>query len=525
MTVARSGSAALAVAACLIAASFIVTRGRAPTPWPDAQLYASIARSLQIDGSGVPSTTWFSPSAVDHLPFYGPVFFTLMSWSFTVFGFSIESSKLPGLLGVLLVGAGAAWLTWSLGGGRMRWLLAVVMIWLTPEIGAAATSGDMETLAAGLQVMALAAFARGFLVPERWATAGSIAGGSLLLAALTTPRTYPFVAAFFVCACVTAFMTRRKGAFRPAIAAGVVFTIGFVLWTLVEHGGPVSWARSMLFILAREDTDVATLQTATRVLAFNWSSVATPAAALAGGVLGFLHLVRNVRRDDAQAVAALFALATTMATGVMVAWGMNITFSLGMYFAIPVFAVVLALPRRALGLPVPALVAVVAVVAAVNLAVAGVRVLRIAATWEARDPAPLTEFIRHQVPPGSSVVGPNALYFFAVERAGSRYRSFIASSHADWARWATRFEAFAPPAHRGGVSPESSRFFIWQAGDEVPGEYACAVRVAGYVAPRHDLQVLGALGESWDVGFPSTDLYQLPRDCPVGYDPTGARTE
>ena len=280
MTAARIGPAALAVTACLIFASFYVTRGRAPTPWPDAQLYASIARSLQIDGSGVPSTTWFSPAAVDHLPFYGPVFFTLMSWSFAVFGFSIESSKLPGLLGVLLVGAGTAWLAWSLNGDRTRWLLAVVLIWLTPEIGAAATSGDMETLAVGFQLMALAAFARGLLVPTRGAMAASIAGGFLLLAALTTPRSYPFVGSFLVCACAAAFMTRRPGAFRQIVVAGGVFTTGFVLWTVFEHGGPVPWARNMFFILTREDTDVATLETATRVFAFNWSSVVTPAAAL-----------------------------------------------------------------------------------------------------------------------------------------------------------------------------------------------------------------------------------------------------
>jgi len=36
---------------------------------------------------------------------------------------------------------------------------------------------------------------------------------------------------------------------------------------------------------------------------------------------------------------------------------------------------------------------------------------------------------------------------------------------------------------------------------------------------------LGPLSTSWDAGFPSTDLYQLPPECPVGYDPTGTRTE
>ena len=73
----RIGPAALVATACLILSIFVITLGRVPTPWPDAQLYASIARSLQLHGNGVPSTIWFSPAAVDHLPFYGPVYFTL----------------------------------------------------------------------------------------------------------------------------------------------------------------------------------------------------------------------------------------------------------------------------------------------------------------------------------------------------------------------------------------------------------------------------------------------------------------
>ncbi len=58
---------------------------------------------------------------------------------------------------------------------------------------------------------------------------------------------------------------------------------------------------------------------------------------------------------------------------------------------------------------------------------------------------------------------------------------------------ATDVDAFAPAAHRRGTLPASSRFFIWQAGDDVPGEYACAVRVASYAAPPLHLNRLGPL--------------------------------
>lgn len=523
----RIGPAALVTTACLIFSIFVITLGRVPTPWPDAQLYASIARSVQLHGNGVPSTIWFSPAAVDHLPFYGPVYFTLTSLAFSVFGFSVESSKLAGLLGVLLTVTGVAMLARSLSRERTRWLWAVVLVLLTPEIGAAATSGDMETLVAGFELIALAVYVRGLLGRTRPVISGAIAGGCVLLAALTTPRTYPFVAAFFVCGCAMTFVSRHRSSVltQLAIAAGV-FVAGFLAWTVAEHGGPVQWAQNVIFILTREDTDVAPLETATRVLAFNWSSAVTPVAALVGATLGCWHLAREFRRDSHEQMATVFALATTVAGGVLIVWGMNITFSLGVYFAVPVFAVVLALPRRTFSVPAGVLIAFVSTLLAADLAVAGVRYARVAATWAARDPVPLTEFLRLHVPAGSSVAGPNALYFFPVEAIGAHYRSFSPESHADWARWATRLDAFAPPADRRvSPGPEGQKFFIWQTGDDLPQQYRCALRVASYAPPPIHLNRLGPFGGSWDIGFPATDVYRLPLECPVGYDPTGTRAE
>jgi hypothetical protein len=527
MTPGRIGSVALVAAAGLVCASFAITLGRAPSPWPDAQLYAAIARSLETHGSGVPSTIWFSPAAVDHLPFYGPVYFELTALAFAVLGFSIESSKLAGLLGVVLVASATALLARSLSGEKERWLLAVSLVLMTPEIGAAATSGDMETFAVGLELMALAAYVRGILQLSRPGLSGALAGSFLLLAALTTPRTFPFVVAFLAVGGVVAFVSHlRSNALTQLAVAIAVFAAGFVTWTIGEHGGPLQWAGNVRFILTREDADVAVLETANRALAFNWSSAMTPAAVLLGATLAARYAVRQSRREDDAHVAAAFALATTAAAGIAIVWGMNITFSLGMYFALPAFAVVLALPQRWFGLPPPAMVALVSIVLAFDVASAAVRVARIAATWEARDPEPVTEFLRRHVPADSSVVGPNALYFFPVEAIGAHYRSFAAESHADWARWATSLHAFAPPSDRGPrPDPQGERFFILQSGHDLPAGYACAEYLTSYQSPPHYLHRLGPFSSSWDIGFPSTDLYTLPSTCPVGYDPTGTRAE
>ena len=59
---------------------------RVPTPFADVQLYVSIARARQLYGVGIPTLTWNSPTAVDHIPFYGPVFFDLSALALRLFG-------------------------------------------------------------------------------------------------------------------------------------------------------------------------------------------------------------------------------------------------------------------------------------------------------------------------------------------------------------------------------------------------------------------------------------------------------
>jgi hypothetical protein len=518
---AHHGVTMLALLAVLVVSSFVITLGRVPSVWPDAQFYASIARSLQMQSSGVPATMVFSPTAVDHLPFYGPVYFTLVSLSFSVFGFSVESSRLAGLLGVLLIALGTAVLARVLSEERLRWVAAVSLVLMTPEIGAAATAGDMETVAVGLELSALAAYVWGVATPNAGCASGGLAGFLLLLAALTTPRTYPFVGTFLAVALMVALRTRSAtGGFWQFATLLGVFGLGFTAWTLTAHGGPHRWAEAMWFILRRTDSDVAVLATSSRNFAFNWASAITPAAVLVGAVPACFAM-RRFRAPDRHELAAGFAFVTTAAAGVVIVWGMDITFSLGMYFAVPVFSVLAALPRRFFGGVDAAAPAILLALVGCDVAIAVVRSARTVATWEARDPSPMTVFLRAHVPQGSTVVGPRALYFFPVTAIGAHYRSFSPNSHADWAKWATSFPAFAPKREPDRTGDAHQRFFIYQRGDARPEAYSCAERIATYTPPPVHLNRLGIVGRSWDIGFPPTHLYRLPADCPVGYDPTG----
>src|SRR6476646_6883527 len=72
---------------------------RFPSPFPDAQLYASIGLARWLYGVGIPTITWNSPAAVDHIPFYGPVFFDLCALSLWLFGVRLLSVRLVSVLG------------------------------------------------------------------------------------------------------------------------------------------------------------------------------------------------------------------------------------------------------------------------------------------------------------------------------------------------------------------------------------------------------------------------------------------
>ena len=89
----------------LAVAGFVLTVDRVPLTEGDGAFYASIARSLQLRGVGIPTVLKDAPTAVDHVPFYGPVFFRLVAVVFTVFGFSMTTLRSVAIAGALLIAA------------------------------------------------------------------------------------------------------------------------------------------------------------------------------------------------------------------------------------------------------------------------------------------------------------------------------------------------------------------------------------------------------------------------------------
>ena len=517
----------LAAAIAVVLAIDLVSIRHAPTPNADLQVYASIARARQLYGIGVPTETWNSPVAVDHLPFYGPVFFSLATTALRWFGVTLLSFRLTSVLGAALCLAAAALLASVLSGSRERWLWAIALTLLTPEVSNGLGTGVMHMLAVGFELLTLAAFAGGLRQPGRAGVLLSAgAGVALAMAAMTTTRSYLFIAAFFG----TGLLLRLAGSPLPRdarwkyAAAAAGFGLPFLWWIVISHGDPIRWARYMTYIFTHEDTDVAILPTAMREFQFSWTPALTPLVGLVGAVLAARGIRRERRGSFNSPPVAAFVLVTAFTTYVITVVVLNYTFEIGDYFAIPLFVVVVAMPLRVFALPERTCRALVGLLLTCQAGLFAVKALRAAATWDATNPTPLNEFVQSLVPPGSVVVGPEAPYFFPVERSGSRYRTFSPRSWADWARWVPVIEPESVRhAARDREAPPLNRFFIWPAGAELPDGYDCVRgRVAGvFQPPETHLDRLGPIGgRAFDRGYPPSVLYRLPPGCPAGYDPT-----
>src|SRR6185436_7522323 len=142
---------------------------------------------------------------------------------------------------LLIAGSGAA-LVGVLGGSRDRQAWAAALLLLSPELGRGATDGRMDTLAVGLGLGALAIFARGACDGRRPLLHGVAAGALLAAAALTTPRTYPFVAMFFISVvAVLPFAAERRAWTRQLLASAAIVTLAVGWWAVSARGGLGAW--------------------------------------------------------------------------------------------------------------------------------------------------------------------------------------------------------------------------------------------------------------------------------------------
>ncbi len=497
----------------IVVLTLLATLTRIPVSRGDGPFYASIARSYHYGTAGVPSTLEApAPTAVDHIRFYGPVYFRSVSLLFSIFGVSVSAFRALNLFGVMLFAAAGVFVCRALGGGPDRRAWTWTLLLATPEAGTASSNGRMDSLAVGLEMCAFAILLHGMVKQTRPKLYGAATGVLLSAAALTTPRTFPFLLGLVIAAIVEHWRAPAiPRAVRVQAAATVVTAVAiFLLWSTVSAGGPLAWFRFMAFVATHENTDVALLPSAAvRDLMFTWWQSVTLAFSVVGALVA-AYLMRD-RDLTPQALAGSFALVTVWTTLVATMTLFNYTFVFGIYFVLPLTTVVIALPT-----PLSDVLRRGAVIVALMLflVLAGVRmgkVVHAGVTWDARDPANVDRFVASHVPAGSRVIGPGPDFFFAVERAGSRYMSFPQVSLADWARWVHYKDA---PAR---LPVPSADFLLWR-NDEgpPPPRIACAIQrlVATYEPPPPNIPSLGWVTETDPyAGYPKTSLYALGGGC------------
>ena len=506
-----------------------------PTPFADLQLYASIAISRHRFGIGVPSITWNSPAAVDHIPFYGPVFFDLAAVALRVFDVRLVSFRLVSIAGTLLYLAATLLLTRQFTRSIDRMLLAAVLVLLMPEVNFGMAAGAMHMLAVAFEVLALAAFVKNFDRRRGGAGNGLAAGLCLSLAALTTPRSYPFVCAFACAALVPSIFGTARAAIRYRFAAAMVVLIAVMAgWAVIAHGSVAAWLNYMAYIAMHEDTDVAVLPTAVRRLSFHWSALLLPMAVTVFGALAAWSMRRRLGplltgaaagREASRDGALSFLIACAWIALVITAVVLNYTFATNEYTSLPLFAVVVAWPWDAFAVPRRRIALLTGVLLTIEVGLMVRRYTMIAVRWDALDPAPLNAFVARYVPAGSAVVGTEEPFLFPVERSGSIFRTQSPRSWADWARWVPAINPAATRLARSFPQPRPrDRFLIWPTGDDVPPGYECAL---GSVVARFTPAPPDPRWPEWIVrasnqyaGYPAATLYRLPDGCPSGYDPT-----
>jgi hypothetical protein len=540
----------------LATAGFLVTMGRIPIVWPDETIYASVARAMQLRGNGIPTVLDGAP-AIDHVGFYGPVYFGAAAALFDLFGFSMTTFRMLGVIGALLAATGAALVVRAAGRSARRQWWAAALVLLTPEIGGAATSGRMDAFAVGLSMIALAVYAQGLATARPPIIGGIMSGLLLAAAALTVPRTFPLIAVAVVVGLVFACSRTNRVEFRGAeetkfnpvrfplslwLAAVVTLLPVVAAWAVASHGGLIAWIRFHLYLAARQTTDVALAAGATREWsATPWQLITFVAAcvglALAWAWAGAPGLrqaepdSREPRPTDACAAARAFIVTVAIANAALMIALQNLTFALASYFTIPLLAASVAawpqagLKSRLYDRQRAVAIALLGTLVAADLGVRTAKYVRLAVVWQASNPALLERFVRAHVPAGSAVYGPDFFYFYAVERAGSRYLAASGESAAEWTR-------LVKPREDGGAPsspPDAShRYLLWPTDAALVGQpptaFDCAGRrdIARY-EPQANQQKrqpdsLGRLlgvTEGLPRTYPESVLTRLPSGCPV----------
>jgi hypothetical protein len=515
-------------AACILANLSILAR--APIPWIDEVYLVSVANSIAHNSEGVERLSP-RPEWVDgYEKVYGPVFFQVESVFIRLFGLSPLTGRATAWAGAVLLAAAAAWIVRIVGASPEWTAIAFALLTLTPEFSLVARNARMDSIAVAFELLGLA-----FLLvatqerPRAWLNAVA-AGVFWALAVLTTPRTLPLLAGVFVAAPVLLVPPETRRAFARAIAVlAASVLIGLALWSHSEGITVIGWA-VWLWDSVKDDAYNIVLPGHRRYWSLGPLTAVTPIVVIAGAVvlaaIADLRLRARVRRAQPPAeappspvrLAIWYLFVAAFFNGAFYLIVANYAFGISQYFVIPMFVVVLAASAATAHRRPHAFWPMVAGSIAVGLgfgAIQTVKLVEVWQTWSGRDPEIMEHFISRSVPSGSIVYGFDEYYFYAVEQAGSTFRTFnLTNSGLNQPMMAL------PPA----VEPPPARaFLLWPLDNPnapFPEWFNCARPnvVATFDADTRPVAVertLPGLFQPYRHGYPPTVLYGVPDGCPT----------
>ena len=497
----------------------LVMLPRSPLPWWDEIFYASAALAAARSGPPVASVMAAFPHTMRIDLLYGPMMTFLGSLEIRLFGLSATSWRLLSFEGGVGTVFAAAWVSRRLDRSGVTPAATAMMVALSQGMGARATSGRFDTVTVALELLALGCTLGAMGTQKRRHldfTYAAFAGIFCGLAALSTPRSFPFLLGLFVAIGVEVALSRKWELVGRGLAIGAVALVPVWLWTNTQGMNPVGWLRLIAAASRGDKLNVSPLLHGT------WHFFDEPLVPVLSGLLfllvmlsvfgGTMLIVRHGSETEGHEVVSGVRLASITVV-------MNYAVSLLLFahfwdyeiFVVPLLIPVLAAltarilrssgPRTVRGTVLGAWMALAIILVAFRSG----KVLAWFASYQERDPQPLQEFISSNVPADSRVFGPEDFYFYAVERAGSHYlfyRPRIPSgllSKADHdLNWDEQLK------EGGGV------FLVWPKEDRLPSGLAAAnLHLLGSFTAPQGKEPMGWRKAAWGTGYPATNLYRI----------------
>jgi len=393
----------------------LVELPRTPLPWYDEILLVSAARSATLGHPAMPSVLDAFPHTMRSDLFYGPVVFWMGSTVLKVFGLSLWSWRLLGWFAGVAMVLESAWLVLRLGGSRGWAVFAALLVTLSPPVGSVLTSGRTDTITLAIELFVFC------LLPPEFSLVKSVVAGFLFGAAiLSTPRAHALALCFFTVYLSYAIVGKQTSLLRSVCLSAATALLTVVTWTFCEGLNPVSWYRMLLRASAGDKTNASPL------LGGSWGhfTLDLPAMVLPVGLSSWLILWMIHRRKEPSLGSAGMLFTVLLANAAVYIAITSRALSYQIFWLVPLVPTVVALTAMHKRGHNPGWSSMVYVLAATVL-VAGLlrvgKITEVIASWTARDPQPIANFVCNQVPQNSRVFGPTGPYYYAVEECGSHY--------------------------------------------------------------------------------------------------------